>query len=177
MTLEQQLKDLTHELARAQAAYSEASEQRKALEKAQMDTLRAQHVDLYAREETSKSQRDELETRARTLLDTLRTDTGQTGSVIDGLFQITTSHKLELADGMSMADLVHYITTQMPFLSAVLTVDMAALDKQLGGKIPDLVAKLPVRYMPHYSSRIMWSKLPAVTPKVDAQPVQPEPAE
>jgi hypothetical protein len=88
------------------------------------------------------------------------------------MYQITAPKKLQIISGLAMEDLVSVIISQKPLLKRFLIVDMPALDKALGGSVPEIIGVLPIQYTPVYGNKIMWSKLPDAKQDKPLDPMQ-----
>ena len=161
MNAVEQLKALAQDLQLADQNFKKFDDERKALEREAIDALRVERQTLYEQVEGWKVARDKAEEVARGLIEQHRADTGETGSICDGMYQIITSWNLSLVDGCEMADAVRFVIEQMPLWRDHLTLDLKALGKAQEKAIKAMKDDgLPVAFVPTYGTRVMWSKLP-----------------
>lgn len=168
-TTEQQLKDLAPKLAEANARYTALSDQRKALEKQALEAVRAANSELYIQEAAQKGAYELIHAEAILLLTSYQKETGSTGNILDGWYQITAPLKLQL-DSEQRGDLLDWLLDEGGFLRyRWLTLDEKVIESDLKSITDDegsikfnLLSRVPAQLTPAYGSKIMWSKLPQV---------------
>lgn len=179
------LSKIAPELKRTKSTLDTHNAAIRELETTALAAVREQYVNIYDQRDAAKLHSEALEAEARTLLLGLNELEDTTGTVADGMYQITAPQKLGPVEGVEEQDIVHYILQWLPSLAVdfpILRVDYRALDEALDGRIPNVLKSLGewLAYTPQIGTRIMWSKLPDTEdvnePEAEAEAVAPDPS-